>query len=234
MNNWSTFWKNENIVPASLTELNIDIFIKSTTSILDFNSQDVIMDIGSGDCQLASKLHDKVKEIHCLDISEQNLIKAQKKLKQYKNIHYHLLDESNYTELPVIKEEIKFTKIICLSVVQYYQSKDDLEKLIKQMKRSAAPGAKSLIADMPTTKLSVIDILLFLNIAWNNNLLFTAMLVIVKAWLSGYYKIGKHRGLLYYSIEFIRDLLVKNNLKGSILTNQITINKRRIHLLIDF
>jgi len=234
MNNWTNFWKNEYFTPESITELNVDTFIKSTNSILDFNSQDVIMDIGCGDSQLASKLKDKVKEIHCLDICKRNLIESRKKFEQDKNVYFHLLDDTNYTDLSVINRNIKFTKIICLSVIQYYEKKNELEKLLIEIKRLAAPGAKLFIADIPTTKLSYLDIFFFFRSAFKNNIFLPAIITIYKARFSNYYTLNKKVGLQYYSIEYLEDLIMKHNLKARIFTTQMTLNKRRIHLLVNF
>lgn len=231
---WKFFWKYENVTHELITGLNMDIFIKSTMPIIKYNSEDVIMDIGSGDCQVASYLKEKVKEIHCLDISERNLKDGKKRFEQYKNIFFYLLDINNYTDLTIIKRNILFTKILCLSVIQYYDSKEDLEKLIIEVEKLAAPGAKLLIADIPSSELSSLDILFFLKIASKKKLILPAIIHLLKARLSSYHELNKKVGLTYYSVEDIENLIVKRNLNAKIIKNQLTINKRRIHLLVNF
>ena len=231
---WKDFWKYENPTVKSITKLNMDIFIKSTMPILNYNSKDVVMDIGCGDCQLASELKDKVKEIHCLDISEHYLIQGKKKFSQHKNIFFYKLDEKNYTDLSIIKRNSTFTKIICLSVVQYYEESKELEKLITEIRKLATPGATLLIADIPTTGLSCLDVFFFLKVALEKNHLFPAIIHLIKGRLSSYHSLYKKVGLQCYSTKDIENVILKHNLNAKILNNKITINKRRIHLLVNF
>lgn len=58
------------------------------------NNQSVVCELGSGGGRIASKVAPQVKELHCLDISNEFLKVAKNHLKDYKNIHYTLLNNS--------------------------------------------------------------------------------------------------------------------------------------------
>ena len=72
-NNWISWWQTEKITQEIHWKKNMEIFIRATDNILNYTKDDVILDVGSGPCYLASFLKDRVKEIHCLDISERYL-----------------------------------------------------------------------------------------------------------------------------------------------------------------
>ena len=68
--NWIDWWDIETIVSHKTWDNNMEIFITATDPLLNYNSQDVILDIGCGPGYLATFLKDRVKEIHCVDTSQ--------------------------------------------------------------------------------------------------------------------------------------------------------------------
>ena len=61
--NWIDWWETETIVSPKTWDNNMQIFITATDPLLNYNSQDVILDIGCGPGYLAAYLKDRVKEI---------------------------------------------------------------------------------------------------------------------------------------------------------------------------
>lgn len=63
---------------------------------------------------------------------------------------------------PFLKARIikykKFSKIVCVSVIQYYERREDVEKLIEEVRKIAPPGAYFMISDITTGK-SLLDLL---------------------------------------------------------------------------
>jgi ubiquinone/menaquinone biosynthesis C-methylase UbiE len=75
------------------------------SSLLHYDSQDIILDIGSGPGYLAAFLKDRVKEIHCLDTSQRYLEMCKDKLVGHNNVFVYKLNEDNYTDLSFLKDK---------------------------------------------------------------------------------------------------------------------------------
>jgi 2-polyprenyl-3-methyl-5-hydroxy-6-metoxy-1,4-benzoquinol methylase len=142
-NSWIDFWKSENIADEDVSRLNMEIFIQATYPIMKYNNNDIILDIGSGYGHLSEALKSEVKEIYGIDISQKFLEICKKKYSQYDNLHFRKLDPNNYTDFSFLNGH-HFSKIVCLSVIQYYKNQDELENLIKSVKKIASKGAKFL------------------------------------------------------------------------------------------
>lgn len=230
---WIDFWKTENVTSEKISQLNMDIFIKSTEQILEFNDEDVVLDIGCGPGYLPASLKGRVKEIHCLDVSERYLDICRKKMGQYKNIFFHKLDENDYTDLSIVRGKT-FSKIICLSVIQYYKNTYEVERLIEHVREIAVSGARFLIADIPTDTVPCSDIWSILKMGFRHKCTYDAMKQLIKARMSDYYELRSKVGLIVFSKDRMNNLIKKHNLDAEILNTQMTINKSRIHLLTRF
>ncbi len=230
---WIDFWKTGNVTSERILQLNMDIFIKSTDPILNYNNEDIVLDIGCGPGYLPAALTQRIKEIHSLDISERYLDICRNRLRQYKNVFFYKLDENNYTDLSVVKGK-KFSKIICLSVIQYYKNSHEVEKLIKEVQGITLPGAKFLIADIPTNTTTYSDIWSILKMGFTEKCMYESIRNLIKHRISDYYQLRSKVGLLVFSKDRMNNLMQKHNLDAEILTTQMTINKSRMHLLIRF
>ena len=124
MQKWIDFWRNGNFSSEKVSKMNMEIFIKATDPILGYDKEDIVLDIGSGFGYLASFLKHRVREIHCLDISEWFLGLYMKRFAHEKNVFSYKLDSENYTDLSIVRDK-EFSKIICLSVIQYYKNIQD-------------------------------------------------------------------------------------------------------------
>src|ERR1051325_3652831 len=143
-NPWIQWWSTENIVTDAIWHNNMEIFVTASDSLLHYNSRDIILDIGSGPGYLAAFLKDRVKEIHCLDISEHYLDMCKNKFVDDTNVFAYKLTADDYTNFGFLQGR-KFSIIICLSVIQYYQDTGEVEKLIKEVRKIASSGTTFLI-----------------------------------------------------------------------------------------
>jgi ubiquinone/menaquinone biosynthesis C-methylase UbiE len=129
----------------------MDVFIKSSFTLMDYNKNDVVLDIGCGPGYLADNLAPLVKEIHCLDICDDFINNGKERFKTCKNVCFYRMDGKNYTDFSQL-HDFEFTKMIWLTVIQYYNKRDHLKLLIRHVKKISQKGAKFLIADIPQNR----------------------------------------------------------------------------------
>src|SRR5688572_19713690 len=144
--------------------MSMEHFVRATDPVMAYSADDVVLDIGCGGGYLAECLHRRVRELHGVDVSQRYLDHCRAKFGGAASLHFHKLDERNYTSLAFLPERT-FTKIVCLSVIQYYDRESDLSDLILSVKRVAAPRALCLISDIPTTAGKGSDTLSLLTLA---------------------------------------------------------------------
>jgi ubiquinone/menaquinone biosynthesis C-methylase UbiE len=231
--NWIDWWKAETITREANWQKNMQIFLKATEPILIYGRQDTILDIGCGPCHFASSLKHRVKEIHSVDISERYLSFCKTKFKNERNMFFHKLDENNYTNLSCIKH-LKFSIIVCMSVIQYYNDLEDVKRLIQEARSIALPGARFLIADIPTNNGVLSDLAGMLGTGLKEEYLTEGIKFMFRARSSNYHKMRSSVGLLSISEEHLKDLISTLDLDARILSTHMTVNKYRKHLLIKF
>jgi ubiquinone/menaquinone biosynthesis C-methylase UbiE len=231
--NWTEYWEAPDKFRDRISQKNMNYFLSSIKPFLIFERDDIILDFGCGTCELAANLNLKVKEIHCADVSKNYLSIGQQKLSAFKNIKYYLLDKTNYTNLSIL-HGYKYNKIICLSVVQYYRNIQEVEELIKNVRKIAAPGSKFLIADMPTKKPFLGDVLHLIKFSFKGGFLIPALIAIMGTKFSTYSNLYYEKGLLLFNAQKINFLMKKLGLKSRIIKDQVTLNSNRIHLIVDF
>jgi ubiquinone/menaquinone biosynthesis C-methylase UbiE len=233
-NDWIEWWKTENVVSPATWFNNMKIFVTASDSLLRYNSQDTILDIGSGPGYLATFLKGRVKEIHCLDTSQRYLDMCKDKLVGHNNVFVYKLNEDNYTDLSFLKDKT-FSIIICQSVIQYYKDISEVERLIKEVQRIASPGARFLIADIPSDTSMIAHVYGLLNGAFREKRLLEISRMLFQTVTT-----AKHRkaylssGLLTFSDKKLKGLIGKLNLDADVLTSRLTVNENRKHLLIRF
>lgn len=230
--NWIDYWDRETIWQDILKKT-VDIFVSATEKLLNYNNQDIILDIGCGPGYLETLLKGRVKKIYCLDTSERYLDICRKKFERDQNIFIYKLDKDNYTDLSFLKNE-KFSIIICLSVIQYYNSITDVKKLINEVRRLALPGAKFLIADIPTKTGMFSDICVTLLTGLRERYSIKTIKFLFRATISEYHKVRPSFGLLNLSIEDLKQLTDELDLEAELLSMRMSINTNRKHLLIKF
>jgi ubiquinone/menaquinone biosynthesis C-methylase UbiE len=231
--NWIDWWNTETVIRHVTWQKNMEIFMRTTEPLLNYSPQDIILDIGCGPGYLAAFLKDRVKELHCVDTSERYLGICRDKFAEDKNVFFYRLNEDDYTNLSFFKTN-KFSIIICLSVIQYYRSSDDVEKLIEEVRRVALPGSKFLIADIPISDSKISGIWALLRSALKEKRLSETVKLFFQLTTSGYRKAYSSLGLLIFPLGKLEELIDKHNLDAQVLRIRMTSNENRGHLLIKF
>lgn len=230
---WIDYWKTETLFDDFQFQKNMDIFVRGSEPIMEYGAGDVVLDIGCGPGFLEAALRDRVKEIHGLDVSERYLDRCRERFQGQPNVCFYKLDEQRYTDLSFLPAGT-FSKIVCLSVIQYYKSIGEVEELISGVRRVALPGARFLIADIIVDNSWWRDTWGVLKAAWEDQFLFRTLLFLLRARLSGYYRVRASRGLLQLTVEQLRDLIKRLGLNAEVLSARLTTNGNRRHLLIQF
>lgn len=231
--NWIDWWKKENIVHEVNWRKNMELFIRATDPLLQYAPHDHILDIGCGPGYLADALKHRVRSIHCLDINESYVAIGQKKFVEHPHVFFHKLDENDYTNLSSFYDK-KFSIIVCLSIIQYYRHKDEVEKLIEEVRKVALPGAKFLIADILTNERLAAQILGLIKTGWREKYLLESFKLLYRNVVSDYRQYHSSIGLLSYSTEELQRLIDRLQLNATILNTPMTTNANRRHLLIQF
>jgi ubiquinone/menaquinone biosynthesis C-methylase UbiE len=210
----------------------MDIFIRASTPLLRYAPEDVVLDIGAGPGYLAVHLKDRVKEIHCLEASEKYLRVGRDRLRNEKNVFFHLL-RADYTDLSFLQDR-KFTIVICKSVIQYYRSVDEVDALIENVRKIAAPGCRFLIADIPGNAGWLSDIWGVLRGGYRAGFLKESLFFFLRARMSEYYRLRSSAGLLTLSRQQLEQLISRLALRADILDLPLTYVENRKHLLIRY
>jgi len=233
-NHWIEWWNTENVVSPATWNSNMEIFVAASDSLLRYDSQDTILDLGSGPGYLAGWLKDRVKEIHCLDTSQRYLDICKEKFAGANNVFFHRLDESNYTDLSFLPEQ-RFSIIVCQSVVQYYRSVGEVERMIQEVRRVALPGARFLIAVIPIASSMIQQGCGLLKGAFKEKRLWEISRMMLRILATAdHRKAYFSSGLLTFSDEILRGLIGKLELDADVLSSRLTVNENRKHLLIRF
>ncbi len=230
--NWLQFWDSQAVFPDILLSRNMRIFVEKSNPHLDFSSTDHVLDIGCGPGHLAESLRGKVASYTGIDTSEKFLTECHKKFTDQKNFSFHALP-LNYTNLEFLPAN-KFTKLVCLSVVQYYESINEVEQLIQHAKRVAVPGASLLIADLIVDTNWMDDVNMLFRTALREHIFWKTCAFLLKARFSSYYHIAESNGLLSFTKNELELLIARMDIDGQILGDAITLNPNRSHLLVRF
>lgn len=231
MGNWIRFWKTQNVFTPLSFDKCMEIFIEGTESLLRYDKSDEVLDIGCGPGALEARLKNRVTSIDALDVSENYLDFCRARFKGAPNLTFHRLDSSNYTELSAVGSK-KFSLITCLSVIQYYRSKDDVEKLIRNTLQAAKPGARIFISDIPCRTSLVYEVFTHLYEGLKRRYFFKMLAMLARARFSDYTQVRKESGILSYSEAELRALADKLGVRAQILTQRLTTNGGRLHLFI--
>ena len=132
---WLNYWDKKNIwTESSLWKKNNEIFFKKTSKILNYKDEDIVLDVGCGNGDLASKILYIVKQVFCLDTSEEYVNICNSRFKNVKNVKVLKLN-NNYTDLSLAENNLKFSIIIANSVVQYYRTQEEIVDLVKSVQK---------------------------------------------------------------------------------------------------
>lgn len=230
---WIDFWNQETIFTQSQWQKNTAFFLERIKPVLNLQPSDKVLDIGCGPGYLADKIEPLVKTYYGIDPSASYISQAQKRLKKKSAIQFEQLKAGDYTNFHFLPNH-SFSKAICLSVIQYYRKKSDLETLLKELERVMKPGGLVLIADIPQQGSVLTDVGGGLKMAWRSGYLVDFIRFLFKARFSPYHRFRRELSLLTYSEPELQQILVRQKRMGTVLTQTLTLNANRIHLLVQY
>lgn len=144
---WVKYWKQDDFWKDSeLWRVNAGLFCREARKILVFSKSDRVLDIGCGPGHLETLLSPLVQEIVAVDVAGQFEALCRARCAELENVRTALLG-ADYSDVTGFGRD--FSRIICVSVVQYYRGFSEVEALIDSVRKIVRPGAVMLIADLP-------------------------------------------------------------------------------------
>ena len=227
---WIEYWGKPRGFMIENMRKNREIFLKNSTKFLHFTKKDVVLDIGCGVGLIEEFIKDKVKEVHCLEVSYYNLCVLKKKFGKSKNIHIWKLNKENYTDLSFLGRK-KFAIVLLISVVQYFRDVGDLIRLINEVKKVCTKGL-FLITDIKTKEGLFADALGVLKTGLREKYLIRSLTTLILGYLTEYRQVLKHQGLLVISEAKLKEIVRELKLNANIIKTPLSIDSERRHLLV--
>lgn len=211
----------------------MDIFYPATAKMIGYESSDTVLDFGCGPGYLGKRLLGRVKKYCGIDTSARYIEEcgAEFAAQCATGAFEFIKIGENYTDLSFLGDR-RYSKVICLSVIQYYKNAEEVRTLISELKEHTLPGGKILIADIISEENIFADISAVLVSTYKRGKLIESLRFLVRALLSGYGKIRKSNGLLAMSNQTIDQIIQELGLRAELFTEQLTVNVNRKHLLI--
>jgi len=221
---WPIYWNKKNIwADSEIWKKNIEFLFKKTLEIFNYNEKHTVLDIGCGNGDFAKKISNKVGQVYCLDTSQEFINLCKINVANKNNVKIFKLSK-DYTNLSFLKN-VKFSIIIANSVVQYYESQDEIVDLVKSVKKIALKNAHFLISDIEVIgnkKKSYFKLIY-------NSIIKGYFILLIKMGLTilmdkEYRDMIKHQPILYVNLDkLIKDL--------SIFVNKVTVINEKFQIL---
>lgn len=113
---------------------------------MQFNENDVVLDIGCGNGAIAKIIAPFVKKMVLLDGSVNLLEKARMETSGLDNISLHVIDINKGAGFAGLGE---FDKILCYSVIQCLDIEQRIRDFLREAVGALSPGGKMLVGDIP-------------------------------------------------------------------------------------
>ncbi len=229
---WLDFWQKENEFDNSMSA-NYAYFLDRVERYAPLNKTLRILDIGSGPANLEDAWHDRVGELHGLDISQRYNEIARAKHAGHANVFFHDIPADDYLNFDVVAHK-QFDLIIVMSVVQYYRDAAEVEKLLANIKALAAPGAKALVCDLIVEEGVLGDVLSILGRSLRQGKLLSMLNLLFRLRFSSYYKVRQENGFLVIPRSEWMAMCKRLKLNARFIDEPITMQQERQNLLIQF
>ncbi|MBC3788957.1 class I SAM-dependent methyltransferase [Spirosoma utsteinense] len=229
---WLDFWQKENEFDDSMSA-NYAYFLARVEQFIPLSMARTVLDIGSGPGNLEDAWHNRVAEIHGLDISERYNAIARAKHAHHPNVHFHTLSADDYLNFSPVAGQ-QFDIIVVMSVVQYYRNAAEVETLLAAIKKVAAPGAKALICDLIVEESMLKDILSIMGRSLRQGQLLSMLKLLFRLRFSSYYEVRKKNGFLIIPEAVWMGMCKRLGLNARFVTEPLTMQQERRNLLIQF
>ncbi len=200
--------------------------------LLQYNlihTNDALLDYGCGPGNFAQELKGKVGSYYGVDISELYIQQANKKMGDAPEFHFiHLNTNSPSTDLKQFSEQgLLFHSIVIFSVVQYFNSKEDVSDLLARCKNILAPTGKIILADILENEKGVWkDLWSICMHSISHNYFISFLFFMARIKFSNYNTVKNKCMLLHISQPEVEEICKKVGLACSILP-KITLQKSR-------
>ena len=226
------FWKEKNAFDDSMV-INYTYFLKKVEEYIKLSVNSTVLDIGSGPGNLEDAWHNRVKEIHGVDISERYNKIAREKHKEHRNVFFYDLPENDYLNFSMLGDR-KFDIIVVMSVLQYYRDKEEIIILLNNLKKYAAPGGVLLLCDLMVKNSFFAEVLQVLSDAVKERKLFSVLRLFFKLRISSYYRVKKQTGFLVLSEQEWMEVIDELKLDARFTKEPLTLQKNRKNLIVRF
>ena len=232
-NTWSSFWKQnpsgfDEVMWEATKEFSKRLLRKNLT-----NQNDVILDYGCGPGFFIENLgSDAAKKICGVDISEFYINKCRKKFSDLKKYRFEVIDSENFDILEDVIKQEKVSKVIILSVLQYFQDENKVKALLDSMLRLNV-AVDCIIADVISTENSTFKDVYSVFVQSLKNNYFISFLKFIKYVVFSDYSQVKKAGFLKIDKVFFNKYAADNNLTVSYF-DDLTIHESRYSVLIKF
>ncbi len=227
---WARFWSDQSTFDDEFLGHNVNVFLENSAGLMDYSAEDRILDIGCGPGHLLEALAPKVDKVCGVDVSSKYVRQCRSRLAGFRNAQVEQLGE-DYTDLSILGEQ-RFTKIICLSVIQYYQEKNDVRRLMAAVKRVAEPKSRFLIADILVDTGLLEDVYSVLRTTFREHMFLQTVKFLWRAQFGQYADLRRKMGLLNFSGEELSEMARDENLESELIVKRLTVNDNRSHIMI--
>lgn len=228
---WREFWDHQDAIDDAFWERHISHFLRRAGDMLDLGPEDTVLDIGSGSGHFALAVASGVREVHCVETSPRYAAECRARLADVPNAHVHLISPG--TPGPYDGLGRTFTRINCLSVIQYFDRREDFEAMLVALKPVAAPGARLLVGDIRVKGSLAADVCGSLAGGVRSGMLREKLRLLWRMFRRGYRGARKAR-LMDYTEQGLLAAAARQGVAASFVDQPLTLNATRRHLLVRF
>lgn len=232
---WQEYWQVDRLWrDCALWETNAQIFLDRARPLVGFGREDRVLNIGCGAGHLERRLAPLVREVLAVDTAPQFVDLCRERCRGLANVDVARLG-GNYTDLSAFGRT--FTRVLCVSVVQYYRNLGEVKDLIDSATRVLEPGGLLLIGDLPMQQTplgfardAVVSCARGLRHGYGVALVVTA----ARRWLGGsaYRSFSARCPELRFGRVELDDLVKRQQPNGRILKDGLSVYANRPSLLI--
>ncbi len=232
MAGWIDYWNRKDTMSGEFWRKQAFFFADQIIREIPFGPDDVVLDIGCGKGHVLAALASRIREGIGLDTSAACIEESIARYGTTGNLRFQTLPQ-DYLAIDSLSLKPP-TRILCVSVAQYYKSLDELQTLIRNARKIAAPGCRMLIADLLTDYNLIKDIT---GVLWGG--LLSGMFVDkVREAFSGkhalYKRIRSDNPVLTMRRRDVKEICAAEKASLRFISRNLTGNCFRDHALLSF